>query len=489
MYSSLLKQKNRIFTFGVYILVFLYSVYPETDRDWGWHYRYGEYFFKNWKLLNEDIYSWTLPGYHWINHSWLYDLFLYQAHQRTGFVGLSILGALVTLFAFWILCKNYTLSFWKTGIAAIFFVYLTQVGIEEGLRSQVVSLFLFSILITILIHAKENTKKLIYLVPLFIFWVNLHADFVLGLLITGLFIGIYSITKYLKKCGDIYDIFWEYAKYVALAFAVTFLNPYTYLIYTETPRHLGNDYLKNVLEWDPLFDNCGSCHPYIFLFYCAIFIFLFLIALRKRKFEMIPFAILSLLFFWSTYHTRRFEPVFLVVTFPVLLSHLETWKFKLEKFAIVPLVTSILILILLEFNLFTRFNDSHLYHFTESDYCFFASSCSIKIVDYVNEHTPVGNGFTFYDWGGYFIGKGMSPKLFIDGRMHVWRDSNGYQPFADYIDMYYNQDFGMFNRYDFDWMIIPNDSPIAQKVFTSKDLGVWKLEFQDGVTDYFVRVR
>src|SRR5260221_8474664 len=73
--QNIVPRRDVIFTISIYFIVFLYSIHPETDRDWGWHLKYGEYFFTHGKLLNEDIYSSTLPGYHWVNHSWIYDLF------------------------------------------------------------------------------------------------------------------------------------------------------------------------------------------------------------------------------------------------------------------------------------------------------------------------------------------------------------------------------------------------------------------------------
>jgi hypothetical protein len=68
----------------VYAALLIYLIYPYADYDWGWHYRYGEYLFTHGQLLRHDIYSWTMPGYEWVNHSWLYDPFLYILYNQTG---------------------------------------------------------------------------------------------------------------------------------------------------------------------------------------------------------------------------------------------------------------------------------------------------------------------------------------------------------------------------------------------------------------------
>ncbi|MDP3994425.1 MAG: hypothetical protein Q8P91_01155, partial [bacterium] len=56
------------------IIIFLFFVYPPSDYDFGWHLRYGQFFWEQGRLLRENIISYTLPDYHWINHSWSYDI-------------------------------------------------------------------------------------------------------------------------------------------------------------------------------------------------------------------------------------------------------------------------------------------------------------------------------------------------------------------------------------------------------------------------------
>ena len=91
---------NRALSALVYLGLLLYFIYPYSDYDWGWHYRYGEYFFTQGKVLRHDIFSWTMPGYEWVNHSWLFDLLLYVLYTRFGFIGLSATGALLGLLTF-----------------------------------------------------------------------------------------------------------------------------------------------------------------------------------------------------------------------------------------------------------------------------------------------------------------------------------------------------------------------------------------------------
>lgn len=59
-----------------------------------------------------------------------------------------------------------------------------------------------------------------------------------------------------------------------------------------------------------------------------------------------------------------------------------------------------------------------------------------QAVDYINEHgCGGGNIFNFYDYGGYLVWKLPAYKVYIDGRMPVWRDENGHRYMDDYWQM------------------------------------------------------
>ena len=84
----------------LYVALFLFCLYPYGDYDWGWHFKYGEYFIKTGHIMRSDVWSWSMPGYQWINHEWLFDVLVYVLTSSVGFTGLSIAGALIVTFAF-----------------------------------------------------------------------------------------------------------------------------------------------------------------------------------------------------------------------------------------------------------------------------------------------------------------------------------------------------------------------------------------------------
>jgi hypothetical protein len=470
-------------------MVFLFSVFPQNDRDQGWHAKYGEYFFQHGKLLSHDIFSWTLPGYAWVNHSWLYDIVFYVLTKITGSMGLSLISALLCTVTFFFIIRSYDLNLWQKGILAVCFIFLTEVVIGSGLRSQIVSMALFGILFWILIQAKERWNILWWLPPLFLLWTNLHGDFTIGIGIVAVFLICYFFIDAYRE-GDLpIDLFWLFSKVTLLCFIATLVNPYGYQTYLESFRHAQNPYLQNVLEWDPVFDGCASCHPHAVEAYVVLFGLCIVIAAWKRDWDALPHLLLFVILLSPMWHTRRLLPIFLLATLPVIAKTLTYIDWDLRKLKIAPMLVLLMIGIGLEFNLYNRFTVSHLYHFTEEDYCNYGPKCSVKATQYLLTHPPVGKGFTFYDWGGYLIGKNFPSRLFVDGRMHVWVDDQGYQPFADYIGIYYQNRDDIFRKYDFDWVLIPNGTELANKLANTEDLGKWKADYYDDQAIYLVRVR
>lgn len=145
----------KILKIGIYLALFTSLLYPYRDKDWGWHYQYGQYFLENGSIMVRDIYSWTLAGYAWINHSWAFDPILFILFNRVGYLGLSVVAAIIAFFSFYIITKEYKLDYVRLGITAFFFSKLIETGIREGLRSQVLALLPLTLLIYVLKKAMD----------------------------------------------------------------------------------------------------------------------------------------------------------------------------------------------------------------------------------------------------------------------------------------------------------------------------------------------
>lgn len=471
------KYKERILIWLTYIAVFLSSIYPYRDKDWGWHYKYGEYLFAHGKILMEDIYSWTMSGFPWRNHEWLFDPIIYVIFKYSGYIGASLAGALVLMACFYFLTKKFILNYWQLAIAGFFFVGLTQTGAFEGLRSQILALLPLSLLIYVLMGSSENLKRLWLLPPLMLLWVNLHGSFVYGLMIIGIYFAIYFF-RFPKKR-------WLFIGIGLLSILVTLFNPFVLGVYYEALIHSTSPYLQNVFEWMPItscFNNCSLPSFYVYL------VLVVLAFIELPNMQNLPLLITGIILGFLTFNYRRNEPTFVVVTLPIVASYLASLKIDLAKYKFVPFLFLIGTVAVIEYNLVNRLPGFDYYKFNEQDYCKYGSGCSPQLANVLKIDPPQGRGFNFYDWGGYLIGKDVPVKLFIDGRMHLWETSDGYMPFADYVAIYFNLDFAKFNQYGISWVVVPRDSDFARAFLAGKAEGTWVTKFRDETSIYFVKI-
>ena len=471
-------MKKKILVILVFVATFLSFVYPYRDKDWGWHFRYGEYLFKTGHLLKTDIYSWTMTGFPWTNHEWLFDPVIYTIFKFSGYIGASLAGAIVTFFCFWLLVKKFELSYWKLAIAGFFFSQLLDVGIREGLRGQVLGFIPLAILMYILIRSWEKIKLLWFIPPLMLLWVNLHGSFAFGLLI----IAIFFACRLFQKPKDWKILFGT----GILSILATLFNPYVLGVYYDVIIHASSPYLKNIFEWLPITYNCDYCHVPSFGLYSILLAVAFIEAPNAQN---LPFLITALILIFPSYEYRRNMPVYLIATFPLLLGYLQNLKFDLDKYKITQFAFLVGLIVVIEFNLFNRLPGFHFYNYSEADYCNFASQCPVQLTNFLVQNPPKGKGFNFYDWGGYLIGKGVQARLFIDGRMHLWQTSDGYSPFADLVAIYYDGDINKFNNYNFDWVLVPPNSAVYKNITDKKVQGDWIIRYKDEWSAYFVNAK
>jgi hypothetical protein len=478
---------ERISSALVYAGLLVCLLYPYADYDWGWHYRYGEYLLTHGRILRHDIYSWTMPDYAWVNHSWLYDPLLYLLYSRVSFFGLSLVGGLAGLLIFHLCIRRAGLLFWQKAILAVFFAALSREALFQGLRTQVVGLLLFAILVDLLFREREGQPWVYVALPcLFCLWTNLHGSFLLGLIVLAVHVGTDLVV--LKIRGPAPPRRWfMFAGSFLASVAMTLFNPFTYHVYLEAFRHFGDPLLDTVVEWRrPDFSEVVGM---VFLSYVLLLAFGFV---NRRKRADLRWLVLASMTFYLAVSSRRHVPVFMVLTFPFAALVLQDVRLRVEGFSRRSLAF-VLILVTFGVAVFERRTEFYdLWRTSMHTYCWYGPHCSEGMTKYLLQHPPVGHGFNFYDWGGYMIGMGVKTQVFIDGRMHLWQRGD-FRPMADYMAMFRRHDLETFGRYRFDWVMMPRHSDFMRDFATHKSLtGIpeaefWEVAYQDDRAVYLVR--
>lgn len=169
-----------------------------VDPDlWG-HVRYGQDWLEEGKLPRTASHTFTAVDYPWINHENLAELVLALGSESLGAHGLLVAkclwGMSILLAMVWIARRHqvHLLAAWA-------FMLLVAVNLQAffPLRPQLLSFGLCTVTLVILDRAffrwREsehlNWRWLLMLPLVFAVWVNAHGGFVLGLCITGAYLG------------------------------------------------------------------------------------------------------------------------------------------------------------------------------------------------------------------------------------------------------------------------------------------------------------
>ena len=223
-------------TAAVYEAVHLSSL---ADTDVWWHLSTGLWILQNHAVPHRAIFSQysTLP---WTASSWGYDAFLAAAYRLIGLravpLSLMVLKVALAISAF-LLARGWSRHFWFAVLLAI----AVQCAILE-LRPlpSVCSLVFFAIELALLFQSRRtgNARLLFWLPLLFVFWANLHFQFVYGLFVLGLFFAAALVEEFCRRSG----IIWFEAHVppipigaagtaAACSFLATLLSPYSYHVY------------------------------------------------------------------------------------------------------------------------------------------------------------------------------------------------------------------------------------------------------------------
>jgi hypothetical protein len=311
---------------------------------------------------------------------------------------------------------------------------------------------------------------------LFLFWANVHADFVIGLLVLTIFILIESVRQH-KFWGPLF---------VWLAsILATLINPYGFFLWWTLAREAGSSVMReNIAEWRP--PNTHTDFGLYLLFFILLLTVLFF--LRRRKpapAETALVALFAFLSLFSAYHVRFLALVsapFLVRGF-ASLSRRSFLPAHQQRFVELYASISLAVFALLVGPLFLgakfwRESSSPEALAHAGDYPYAA-------VRYLKENPLKGNIFNEYAWGGYLIWQLPEVKTFIDGRMPAWQ-VDGESVFADYLAATRLEPGWeeVLQKYDISYFLLRADSSLAQLLRVHPS---WRVIYEDATAIVFKR--
>jgi hypothetical protein len=237
------------------LLTFLFSVAAAYESvrltalsscDVWWHLRTGLWILQNHAIPRTGLFS-QYPGLPWNASSWGFDLLLAAAY---GIFGLRAIPILLMVFKVALAAVTFFLA--RVGRAdvwtAVFLSAIAQYVIPnlQPLPS-VLSILFFGVELMLLVQSRRTgtLRGLFWLPPLFVLWANLHLQFVIGLLLLGLFLLALVLEQGLRSMG----VTWLSARIlplplgkvgglVGLSVLCTFANPYSFRLFPAFTKAL-----------------------------------------------------------------------------------------------------------------------------------------------------------------------------------------------------------------------------------------------------------
>lgn len=481
---------------------FVFLFHSNMGADYYWHLEAGEYLKGYGAIPTGDPFSFTFYEEPWVLHEWLFEIVLYHIYTFAGhygvklFVAATMSAALFTVYrASVAFTDNRSHSLIITTVTLLIFYKFSLP------RPQIITYLFFAIYLHILLGYKYRTYqvKLYWLPIIMVLWVNIHAGYLIGIVLLLLFI----LTEAIERLFDtenknvtpatLTPLLWT----LALCLAASLLNPYSYNQWLYPFQVVTMSATDSITEW-----KSPDFHKLLFKGYLLYFIGFFFLRGYTSPRPDLSGTILPFFFITMSIVSARHVPLALLITLPhyayvisnlhfpwhkqrVVMRCISPWfdAFKHRTHATRKLgnkehIFSWLILIVLLPGV------AAMHYATQGRLDTFDNwAVPDRAVTFIKENEITGNILNQYSKGGYLIFK-LYPesKVFIDGRADLYGDK-----FFNIHQTIINARKGwreLISRYDIDYVLLPNDSPVLCPLNGSDE---FKLVYRDEIYSVLVR--
>jgi hypothetical protein len=399
---------------------------PATDPDLWWHLRTGQWIMETGHVPHSDPFSFTRAGHAWVSHEWLSELVFYELWKHGGAAGLIVFSAIITTTGFMLLYLRCLLCGTEKHWAAAATAFGALASAPSwGVRPQMFTFTLASLLLWLLESGKKEGRPrlLLWIPPLFLLWLNLHAGFALGLAL------LFAYGAGLIVETAVGNTPWKNARPIVLrvlllllvCLALVPLNPSGAQLYRYPFDTLRSSAMRSfIVEWfSPDF------HEWLYRPFLLVWLLLLTALASSRSRPKGPVIVPLLLTSFAALDAVRHIPIFVLVAMPVIaaalpvnsaplaVSQRRPYSSRFRPSFNIAVVILIALFTLVKWVSLTRSQDAHE-----------AEQYPQRAVAFLQASSQPQRIFVYYDWGGYAIWK-LYPeyRVFVDGRADLYGDS------------------------------------------------------------------
>lgn len=471
-------QTRRVFVAILGLGLFTMAARSVTDPDVWWHLRTGQLIVQTRAVFHTDPYSFTRFGQPWVDHEWLSQVLIFGLYRLAGWGGLIAGFGAVTAAAFLLVFLRCPGRPYVAGVITLVGAFASAPS--WGVRPQMLTLLLASVLLLILERSYARPILLWWTPALMLLWVNLHAGYALGIGIIALFL-----------LGDGLDAAWGFkygplprARFRAMALAIMAcaaivpLNPYGTAMYAYPLETLRSRAMQSYIgEWlSPDFHQ-NRYLPMLLMMLAT----LALPALSPRRLRPREVLLLSVTTY-AALRSVRHIPIYALVAIPILSALVQAWlqergvakHFERKQIPMTSAKASVNALLLASFLVFMV---ARVHYVTHRQAQKEAREFPAAAVSFIAAQRPPAPILNHYNWGGYFIWE-LYPQyqVYIDGRADLYGDA-----FMDdlAITYYLRGDSWrrQFEKWGIQTVVLPPDAPLVTALSARRD---WRTIYADG---------
>lgn len=468
----------------LYLLFFSFGLLQFTDPDYWWHLRTGRLIVDTGSVPHHDPFSFTAAGSRWIAHEWLSDVIIYRVESAVGYVGNSILFSCLALAALFVMHRLLL----KMGLSPRLALAIVAFGGVMSLRywtvrPQVFTWLLVAVfLYTLYMYHRDGKGRLWHLPLLMLLWANLHAGYVIGLVLLGLWLAAMAAERVLWH--ERRDLRGPVLTLIA-SFAATAVNPNGVALLTYPLTYLapGNASFKLISEW-----QSPDFHQPMHLPLALGIIVLVAVGVTGSGRNLFRLG-LALLFTLFALQSSRHQPLF-ALTFMLVVGDalLERWAWARRPDqgpsaarGYPALNWSLLAMAVLAAAAVVPQMPTAQVHKAANTGG--TPPYPVEGADFIRQRYPEARMFNSYEWGGYLI-NALYPqqRVFIDGRPDMYGDAL----VEEYVDVVTIQSGwqDILDKYGVDLVIIERESALATVL---RESPAWLSAFSADVEEVFVR--
>jgi hypothetical protein len=447
-----------------------------VDPDMWWHIRTGELILSTHRWPTTDPYSYTAAGAPWMSCEWLGDAFFAVVYRLGGLRGLEVLLAVL---ASAVMLALYGFATLRSGNCKAAFlvsaVLLALATASFNLRPQMLG-YLFLILTLVALELfRQGKQRAVWLLPvLFLFWVNTHGSWIVGLGTVALYIvtGLVSF-----RIGSLETRGWTNAERLRLeivfllslvAIPVTpygaRLAGYPFTVASTLPISVAN-----ILEWQVMPFNVSGGKLFLAL---VLGFFLAQVAFRFswHLAELLLFLFGTALACMHIRFLLLFVPFFAPLAATMLARCAPAYQRAKDQYLLnFALMLSVVIAM------------AHYFPSQAGMEKKVAEQFPVQALEYMRGHAVPGPLFNSYGFGGYLIESGY--KTFIDGRSELFEQTG---VLGDYVHITFLRPGALqvLRGYGIQSCLLQRDEPFATLLASSPD---WNKVYSDQLSALYVK--